>query len=183
MLSRVSEATDCAFVFIHHSSTKGDKSSSRDKRAGARGSSAIFDGSGSYIDLDGPEGLPPTMSHVREPQEGRKFDPFGVSIEDVPKGGDLKWGLRVQPISEAEQTGKEQLASALCTAAIEAALLRYIAAHPGCTQAELLQGARIDGLKADDKKMRGVICRLEREFRIQIITGSRGKKEHFCETR
>lgn len=96
MLSRVSEVTGCAFIFIHHASTKGDTSTKRDKRSSARGSSAIYDGSGSYILISGPEGEPPMVSHVREPQEGRIFEAFHIEIVDVPGDTNPKDGLRVE---------------------------------------------------------------------------------------
>jgi hypothetical protein len=131
MLARVSDATGCAFLVVHHASAKAEQNTKGkpDRRNAGRGSTAIYDGSGSYIVLDGPEGEPPRVTHVREPQEGRLFEPFHIRVEDFADGADEKAGLRVAYLTK-EQINAPTSPAARFSACM-AEVLDVIRANPG----------------------------------------------------
>lgn len=88
LMTRVSEATGCAFLVIHHA-----KKSNGERRGleSARGSSAIFDGCSSVLIFDkegeGAEAGPIEVAHVKARNTGRCADRFQLRIEDTADGG------------------------------------------------------------------------------------------------
>jgi hypothetical protein len=114
ILMPVSEDTGCAFVVLHHMGKGGAQKP--DNEAG-RGSSGIFDGSGSQLrftlttghasvidDQDagntggsGPELRRVTMAKAASEGTGKDLAPFYLDFEDVPdnEAVDLKAGVRV----------------------------------------------------------------------------------------
>jgi hypothetical protein len=99
-LLRVSEATACSFILLHHSG-KGSKETEA-KMAG-RGSSAIFDAAGTVLKLQAEKHKEPhvtvskaEMSKVTADASGGASEPFWLRIEDVPDdtGANHKAGLR-----------------------------------------------------------------------------------------
>jgi hypothetical protein len=127
VLMPVSEDTGCAFVVLHHMGKGGAQKP--DNEAG-RGSSGIFDGSGSQLRFtlitggsgrvsgaeDGedrnPAGSEPelrrvTMAKAASEGTGKDLAPFYLDFEDVPdnEAVDLKAGVRV--VYRAEERSKK----------------------------------------------------------------------------
>lgn len=97
MLTRVSEATDCSFIVIHHSGKGGKEKDSREK---SRGSSSIFDACGTVIDLQAQKPFEPVkvcLVKASASNEGKPPEPFYVAFEDLSddEGRDMKAGLLV----------------------------------------------------------------------------------------
>ncbi len=156
-MARVSEANGCAFVVVHHATTKLPKDGAKDDdlRGSGRGSSAIFDASGSFIHMGGARGEPVRLTHVREPQDGRTFEAFYVEIRDVAVGADPKAGLRLDYLTEEQVNPPHDPARA--SRELERAVLAYVSDRPGCTRdavCEHVQGRRTAVRAAVDELVR-----------------------------
>jgi DnaB-like helicase N terminal domain/AAA domain len=124
VLMPVSEDTGCAFLVLHHMGKGGAQKP--DNEAG-RGSSGIFDGSGSQLRFtlsagervwgvddgeasnaggSGPELRRVTMAQAASESTGKDLAPFYLDFEDVPdnEAVDLKAGVRV--VYRAEEQNK-----------------------------------------------------------------------------
>lgn len=95
-LPRVSEATGCVFVFLHHSTTKSKSLEGQDSRGAGRGTSAIFDSSGAVLSMVGKRGQPVLVTQTKAPERGTACEDFLLHIEDVEVDGDPKAGVRVR---------------------------------------------------------------------------------------
>jgi hypothetical protein len=161
ILMPVSEDTGCAFVVLHHMGKGGAQKP--DNEAG-RGSSGIFDGSGSQLRFTlttghasvtddenagstggaGPELRRVTMAKAASEGTGKDLAPFYLDFEDVPdnEAVDLKAGVRV--VYQAE----EQNRTARCGNDALETVLRYVRARtvlnqPVCGVKELEKVARV----------------------------------------
>jgi len=132
-LLRVSEATGCVFIVIHHS---GKGSGERDEREAARGSSAIFDACGTVLRLVGElEGggtnVKVSMAKTCADACGSTPDPFFLRIADVTEGTDITWGL------ECSFRTAEQIAPPVsreeARAQREEAILSFLRSKPGAS--------------------------------------------------
>jgi hypothetical protein len=94
-LTRVSLATGCAVLVIHHASTKPAREGAS-ARAAPRGSSAFFDAAGCVLVLSGEKGDPVRAEHVKAPTTGKTVDDFFFLVEDVTIDGDPRGGLAVR---------------------------------------------------------------------------------------
>lgn len=116
VLLRVSEATGCTFIVIHHA-VKGREG--RDARELGRGSSAIFDAAGTVLFFEvattRPDDAPPgavyakvSMSKASGLADGSAIDPFVLRIQDIASddGADLRWGLSVSAMGSEAVTPK-----------------------------------------------------------------------------
>ncbi len=113
ILTRVSQATGCAFIVIHHSAKIKDDDNV-DPRYVVRGSSAIFDACGCVYAMMGSRGEPKKVLQVKTPADGKGsgVEPFELCIEDVEAGGDKEAGVAVvhqEPTVEQEMTPVEHL--------------------------------------------------------------------------
>jgi hypothetical protein len=133
MLARLSDETGCAVLVLHHATTKTDPRAPKptDLRGMGRGSSAIFDCSGSYIVMDGQPGEPVKVTHVREPQEGRLTDPFRLRFHDVPDGRDPKAGLALEYLTEEQAELEVERREKALAEKYEPQILAFVAANPG----------------------------------------------------
>jgi hypothetical protein len=105
-LTRVSLATGCSVLVIHHASTKTDGQGRR--KAAPRGSSAIFDAAGSVLIMTAEKGEPALVSHEKAPTRGTTAEDFYLRISDVEIGDDPKAGLAVayQTVEQVEPPKK-----------------------------------------------------------------------------
>jgi hypothetical protein len=135
MLARLSDETGCAVLVLHHASTKTDPRAPKptDLRGMGRGSSAIFDCSGSYLVMDGAPGEPVKVTHVREPQEGRLTDPFLLKFHDVSDGADPKAGLALEYLTEAQAELEVERREKALVSKYEPQILAFVAANPGAS--------------------------------------------------
>lgn len=137
VLTRVSEATGAAFLFIHHTGKSGGGygSAGRDKRELGRGSSAIFDGCGCVLSIElGSEPTAPrkvTMTKPPTSSEGAVIAPFGLVISDVARDGNPRAGVAVTWVELAAPDDQVE-ANAAYDRDVER-LLGAIAAQPGAS--------------------------------------------------
>lgn len=94
MLNRVSNATGCVVIVIHHA-RKPSKEAPGGSRASIRGSGAIFDACGSVLVFDGPKNEPVRVSHEKARNSGRTVDDFEITVSDVEMDGNPRAGLQV----------------------------------------------------------------------------------------
>jgi len=162
VLMPVSEDTGCAFLVLHHMGKGGAQKP--DNEAG-RGSSGIFDGSGSQLRFtlsaservsgvdDGeagngggsrPELRRVTMAKAASEGTGKDLAPFYLDFEDMPDkhGVDLKAGVRV--VYRAEEQDK----TAKCSNDALETVLRYVRGRtdegePVCGAKELEKAAHV----------------------------------------
>lgn len=126
VLTRVSEATGCAVVVIHH----GRKPREDDRGSGAaqiRGSGAIFDACSNVLVLRGLRPGVVRVSHQKARVTGMLRPPFDLAIEDVEVDGVPRAGLSVQPIAPGRP---EQ-------SALEEALIDLVRRQPGLSQRDI----------------------------------------------
>jgi len=97
-LTRVSEATGCAFVMLHHA-RKQQKDVAADDKEMLRGSAGIFDGAGAVYVLRAQKdpNEPRQVKQTKPAAEaaGRPVEPFQLDVMDVPAPGDPTAGVRV----------------------------------------------------------------------------------------
>jgi hypothetical protein len=95
MLTRISEATGCVFVVIHHSRKANQANGSAAAAQSLRGSSAIYDACASVLVFTGEKNKPSRVQHEKARNRGICTDDFFIAIEDVQIGNDARAGLRV----------------------------------------------------------------------------------------
>lgn len=98
MLAEISERNGCTFLVLVHASKggTGKAGEERDRRTRARGTSALYDASGSWLDMERRDGaLYVTMEKGAAEACGGQAEPFYLAIEDVPIGDDPKAGVKV----------------------------------------------------------------------------------------
>lgn len=135
MLFRVSGRTGCTFLVIHHARKPDRNDKGGHGNQDMRGTSAINDASQTVIMLNSPpqrDGKPAFAGFTVAPgkvRDGRKFDPFGVSIDDTElEGYPFDKGLRLT-IVDAE--GRAAAARAEADATDEMLILNLISASAG----------------------------------------------------
>lgn len=161
MLTRISEATGCSFIVIHHSGKGGKEKDSREK---SRGSSSIFDACGTVIDLQASKPFEPvkvSLVKASASNEGKPPEPFFVAFRDVADndGNDMRAGLLVEH-QTAEQV-EQPLAGAPAARfeSVRSKVLDFIRANPGAAGVEWV--ARRSALRVAD--VRGAMKELESE--------------------
>ena len=97
ILTRVSEATGCAFIVIHHAGKNGKE---KGRKETPRGSSAIFDACGTVLGLTCDEPFGPIKVELLKASasaEGSVAEAFWIRPEDIASddGGDMRAGLRI----------------------------------------------------------------------------------------
>ena len=164
ILLRVSDTTGCSFVVLHHS---GKGRQEGDQREAGRGSSAIYDASGTVLKLDPQkhDERSVTISKVQATKmaaeaSGGALEPFWLRIEDVAddEGVNERAGLRCGFLQDwepdiggtesaapkAPKSGHELMMKA--TFAVET----YVRANPGCTSLMIREGVSGFGKGAID---------------------------------
>ena len=171
-LLRVSEATGCSFVLIHHA---GKSQQGRDARETGRGSSAIFDSAGTVLRLAVEESeeagatiTKVTMTKSTADADGSALEPFYLRIEDVASDDatDLKWGLRCA--YQSEQQIHPPTSGADRQRRLEQELLCEIEREPGRSTNALLQA-----VTGDDKAKKVALETLERQGKVRSEKGAR----------
>jgi hypothetical protein len=112
MLSRISEKTGAAFVVIHHA-RKPSATQMGGAKMAIRGSSALFDASGSVLIFEGEKGQPARISHEKARVSGQPAEDFELVITDVPDGSNPKAGLLVTAqaaVARAEMVDRQACA-------------------------------------------------------------------------
>jgi hypothetical protein len=177
MLNRVSEATGCAFLVIHHARKpdRGGASDSGGARMAIRGSSGLYDACASVFVFEGKKGEPTVLKHEKARISGKTRDDFAIEIRDVEDGYGHWDGLEVAvtaaaPLSasapgvvRAEETAKTQ-------AAIEAVLLDHPEGLSGHALREKVGGNR--------DRVLGCLDLLVASGRVVVSNGQRNAKLH-----
>ncbi len=86
MLGRVSEATGCTIIVIHHS-RKPSQGAEGGSRAAIRGSGALFDACGAVVTTERQSDGTIRISHEKARMSGKLVEPIYVSIVDTDDGG------------------------------------------------------------------------------------------------
>lgn len=94
MLTRISEATGCVFLVVHHS-RKTNEANGKSAAQSLRGSSAIYDACASVLVFTGEKNMPSKVQHEKARNRGICADDFSIAIQDVKVGADERGGLRV----------------------------------------------------------------------------------------
>ncbi len=118
-LMRVSAATDCACVVIHHAK-KPSKDGIGGVKMSIRGSGAIFDACGSVLVFDGEKDKPKRVSHEKARESGVTCDDFTLAVEDHAGG------IRVIAEGRVKQSSEE--IKTLALAETQARILECVAA-------------------------------------------------------
>ena len=152
ILLRVSEATQCTFLVIHHEGKEPtDAKSKRDKRQAGRGSSAIFDACGTVLAFalvptpdDAPTGsvyTKCTMTKASGMADGGAVQPFVVSIADIANddASDMRWAVKCTALGKesAEPAGDDTKRMR----ALQDRILRWLRKHPQGSGANTIVGA------------------------------------------
>jgi hypothetical protein len=145
--TRVSLKTGCAVICIHHAGKGGHD---KDGREQGRGSSAIFDASGTVFNLSGKEvGAPILVHNVKTAAEARgaALEDFYLTISDVPNedASDMFAGLRVayqceEQVNDEGKSGEAPLARIKTAASKIEAFLRK---PPFAASATFLRSANV----------------------------------------
>lgn len=184
-LTRVSDATGCVMVVIHHA-RKPSKEHEGMAAMAVRGSGAIFDACGGVFIWAGSKGRPTTVIHDKARFTGRTVDDFCLEVVDVGlpvesisdeaaaatalepianATGSMRMGLRVQCITTEQTSPLRQL---------ENRLARMIALTPGITQRRLFERSGVRHTEA-----REALALLYEDGRITIEEGPRGASRYF----
>lgn len=129
LLSRVSSATGCTIIVLHHAK-KGDGKTNAAQLL--RGSGAIYDGSGAIFMISAEkQDDPKRVEQTRASQDarGRMIAPFYLAIEDVEVDGDPTGGLRVS--YRTEEQIKPPLTPEERFAAVASEVLCAVERNPG----------------------------------------------------
>lgn len=100
-LNHVSERTGATIAVIHHARKPSAQQGGTATHA-IRGSSALFDACQSVYVFEGEKDTATTVHHQKDRVRGATCPEFGITSEDVPKGADRRWGLRVRHL-ESQQ--------------------------------------------------------------------------------
>lgn len=133
ILLRVSEVTGCTFIVLHHA---GKGRQEGDQREAGRGSSAIYDASGTVLKLDPEKHGEPhvTVSKVQATKmaaeaSGGSLEPFWLRIADIASddGADDRAGLSCAFV---ETFSAEAVTSSALMNARKETILEVLAARP-----------------------------------------------------
>lgn len=105
MMGRVSDATGCAFVVIHHA-RKPSKDGVGGAKYSIRGSGALYDACQSSLVFSAAKGEPPLVEHEKARITGRCADPFELVLEDVGANALKLTGRGIVVESEDEKKRK-----------------------------------------------------------------------------
>lgn len=136
MMTRVSEATGCSFVVLHHA-RKPSKDSQGGAKMSMRGSSGLFDAAASVLVFEsGKKGGPSIVKHEKARISGKLADDFGLEIRDVLDGQGRFDGVEVVT-KAAPSAGAGGVDRAAEGAKIQSGILEALANGPlGANQLE-----------------------------------------------
>lgn len=153
VLTAVSERTGCSFLVIDHAgkppsdtNDKGGKKGpgSRSRKHSPRGSSSKFDAvQGSFV-ATAEKGEATHISHEKEQVRGRLVPDFWVNIEDMTRGSDTHWGLRVHLVDETSEQSDPLLT-------LKAEIVKVVATHKISSKsalADMVSGRRESRFRA-----------------------------------
>lgn len=169
-LTRVSELVGCAFLVIHHAGKPRDAHSA-DMRTVARGSSAIFDASGSvFVVSAAKNGDPRRVTNTKPPAdaEGAALEDFGLVVEDVEIEGRKTAGVRVrwEPLAGANPVVEADAKWEADTARI----LDVIARNAGAAQSTIAGKSGINNARAN-----AILRALRENDDPRVFVTARGK--------
>jgi len=162
-LTRISEATGCVFMVIHHA-RKPSKEHTGMAAMAIRGSGAIFDACGGVFIFGGEKGRPTTVVHDKARITGRTAPDFALEVSDVSlpaecipeaalavtvgdglsnESGSLRYGLRVACVSADGPSVEEG------TKALEKRILELVARFPGIGKRRIREHAKGDSRLSD----------------------------------
>lgn len=129
-LTRVSEATGCVCLVIHHS-RKPQQNAQGGARMAIRGSGAIYDACSSVLVLEAEKGKPTRIFHEKARTSGRLAEDMILRIEDVEIPGEPMPGLSVRVEAAPKYSPPDALDN---VEQLQAAVLEFVADNPGATK-------------------------------------------------
>lgn len=163
MLTRCSDATECACVPLHHARKAQQNAAAVSIREVIRGSGALFDALQSCLVFVGEKGEPPVVHHEKARVTGQLRDTFALEIFDVasPDGSDLRWGLgvKMRDLEALQMKRAEDKRDKT-----ERAVLAFIRANPDCSDSEIQAG-----VGGNNGERRAALDRLERTGKIMNL--------------
>jgi AAA domain/DnaB-like helicase N terminal domain len=107
LCGELSHHTGATFLVISHA--RKPQKDALEGRYSMRGSSALFDACDCVYALSASKGEPISVEQHKARSAGVLLDPFALQIVDVPRGHDLRWGVRVGVFGiEAVTEAREQ---------------------------------------------------------------------------
>lgn len=123
MLTRVSEATECTMLVIHHA-RKPSKDAVGGVKMSIRGSSGLFDACASVFVFDGRKGEATKVSHEKARISGKPQEDFGIEVHDVTDVDGRFDGVQVVvasvPLAAASGVSRAQEGAKVQAAIVEA---------------------------------------------------------------
>ena len=148
MLGKLSEATGCRALVIHHA-RKPSADDSGDARFAIRGSGAIFDACDGVFVFSAERGEPVRVQNVKARTHGEPVDDFALVVSDVEVEGDERAGVRVQVHGAELLTERRDLREASRrdgrVRADADAVRRALGARPGLGTVELKGATSLPG--------------------------------------
>ncbi|MBN2196780.1 MAG: AAA family ATPase [Polyangiaceae bacterium] len=142
-LRRIAETTGCAFLVLAHAKKTSGAKTEVDPREQGRGSSAIYDAADAVLHVRYVEGEPQRVSQTKA-RQGRRIEPFEVSVTDTANGGVLVQARALTPATVATGT--------------EAQALRVVAQQPGTyTMSGLAKALSGERYQTRLERVRGLI--------------------------
>lgn len=138
-LNRVSEATGCCFVVVHHARKPSKDNGGGGARMAIRGSGAIYDACSSVLILEAEKGQPTKCVHEKARTSGVCADDFVLRIEDQEIDGNLRGGLLVT----AEQAARTDAPGAGLRTAMDRVMADLLANGPAASKRALAE--RVSG--------------------------------------
>lgn len=159
MLGRVSEATGCVVLVIHHA-RKPSQSDVGGARNAIRGSGAIFDACGSVLVFERRADATIQITHEKARTSGKPHAPITLSITDTPDGG-----LVIEDVTASAPTDRGQPLDHT-----RRAVLAYLTEHGSAAT----KGALIERLRLRRTSVLAALAELEEEGAIEICPARRG---------
>jgi hypothetical protein len=179
MLNRVSEATGCTFVVIHHArKPNADGSRPGGAKMTIRGSSGLFDACASVLVFEAgkEKGEPATVKYEKARISGQLRDDFAFKVQDVEDGYGNWDGLEVVITSAAEDRpsdSREALHNAE-SAKIQAAIHAVLEAHPAGLSGHAIR----EQVGGNRDRVLGNLDLLVADGRVVVSKGSRNANVH-----
>lgn len=188
-LTRVSEATGCTFLVIHHA-RKPSKDHAGPAAMSIRGSGAIFDACGGVFVFGGEKNGPIQVVHEKARITGRTAPDFAMEVTDVSlpvesvpeaaqsvtlgdglsnESGTLRFGLRVAVTAQPQQGQRPDERGAL-----ERRVLELVRQYPG-----IVAGRVHEQLKVRKAESVALLAVLVEEGRLRLSKGAQGARHYF----
>lgn len=159
MLGRVSEATGCVAIVIHHA-RKPSQNDVGGARNAIRGSGAIFDACGSVLVFERRADATIQITHEKARTSGKPHAPITLAIVDTPDGG-----LAIEDVTASAPSDRGQPLDHT-----RRAILAYLTEHGAAPT----KGALVERLRLRRNSVFAALAELEGEGAVEVCPARRG---------